>query len=274
MRIQPSPTARVFLMACILLLFFGEFPLRAEQATHTLGKGQTIYSVARRYGVPQALIIAANDITDPRNVPVGTVLTIPGTYEVQRGDSYYGIARRFGVALEELFAANDRSADSLLRVGEVLLLPQNARSLENSEDGAEIANGRRDNLPARDIIPDSGTESAEWPVSGTRSVMSGKLPGVTISGKVGDEVRSIASGRVRYTGPYSGFGRVVIVQSPEGYVYVYGGTDNVVVEVGDLVLPGSLLGLLGRGAQTDEPTLYFSVWKGNEPIRPEDAPRG
>jgi lipoprotein NlpD len=264
--------SKYILRSVILVLVLGLAVglLSAETATHTLARGETIYSVAREYGVPQALIIAANDISDPRNVPVGTVLRIPGTYEVQRGDSYYGIARKFEVELSELLEANDRSADSVLRVGEVLVLPAGARSGDNSEN----ANANGDISDSRDMLIDSGSDSLEWPITGDRAPVSGKLPGVLISGTVGDEVRSIASGRVRYTGPYSGFGRVVIVQSPEGYVYVYGGTESIVVNVGDLVVSGSLLGLLGRGTYSDNPTLYFSVWKGNVPVRPENAPRG
>lgn len=253
------------------------FPLAAESATHVVERGQTIYSIARSYGIPQALIIAENDIADPRNVAVGTVLVIPGTYEVQRGDSYYGIARRFDVELADLLAMNDRTADTILREGDVLVLPSTARS-SHAGEASETDDGRledrTDISDPRDIVLD-GTEdvSESWPLPGDRSPMSGKLPGVMIRGDLGDEVRSVASGRVRYTGTYSAFGRVVMVQSPEGYLYVYGGTDRVIVSVGDLVAPGALLGVLGRGPHSEDPALYFSVFKGNEPVSPEDAPR-
>ena len=263
----------------------------AESVTHVVERGQTIYSIARRYGIPQAIIIAENNIADPRSVPVGTALVIPGVYRVERGDSYYGIARRFGVELEELLSTNDRSADTLLREGEVLVLPTGARSMElaaeasrNTErsdaDGSspsetEESVESQDILEPRDMVLHGNADVSEsWPLSGTRSPLSGKLPGVMIRGDIGDEVRSVASGRVRYTGTYSAFGRVVMVQSPEGYLYVYGGTDRVIVDVGDLVTEGALLGVLGQGPHSSDPALYFSVFKGDVPVRPEDAPRG
>lgn len=271
---ETRPRYLIAAFVCSLLAV----PVEAQSATHVVERGQTIYSIARSYGIPQALIIAENDITDPRNVAVGTVLVIPGTYQVQRGDSYYGIARRFGVELADLLEVNDRRADTILREGDILLLPTSARE-GNLESPADPANDGfedpADISDPRDMVLDGSNDVSEsWPLSGARSPMSGKLPGVMIRGEVGDEVRSVASGRVRYTGTYSAFGRVVMVQSPEGYLYVYGGTDRVIVSVGDLVASGALLGVLGRGPHSEDPALYFSVFKGNEPVPPEDAPRG
>jgi LysM repeat protein len=46
---------------------------------HVLQPGQTLYSVSRQYGVLVRELMQANGITDPRTVPAGRSLLIPGT---------------------------------------------------------------------------------------------------------------------------------------------------------------------------------------------------
>jgi lipoprotein NlpD len=104
--------------------------------------------------------------------------------------------------------------------------------------------------------------------------MEGKLPGVMIQGDFGDAVTSVSSGRVIYAGPHTSFGNVVFVQSSQGYIYVYGGNEQVVVSVGEEVAAGSPIGSLGRSPAEQRALLYFSVWKDNTFVSPEKAPRG
>lgn len=54
-----------------------EEPPTAEPQTHTVQAGETLSSISRQYDVAVADLIAANNIPNPDNIPVGTVLTIP-----------------------------------------------------------------------------------------------------------------------------------------------------------------------------------------------------
>ena len=45
--------------------------------TYTVKPGDTIYSIAREHNVSPAAIVAANDLTDPNNILIGTELLIP-----------------------------------------------------------------------------------------------------------------------------------------------------------------------------------------------------
>ena len=45
---------------------------------HTVRKGQTLYALGRKYGVPVAAIIAANPGLDPKDMKVGSQVVIPG----------------------------------------------------------------------------------------------------------------------------------------------------------------------------------------------------
>ena len=48
--------------------------------THTVVAGETVYHIANQYGVSVGRLMAANSLTDPRELRVGEVLTIPGSY--------------------------------------------------------------------------------------------------------------------------------------------------------------------------------------------------
>ncbi len=49
----------------------------STETTHTVQVGDTVYSIARKYGVTVEEIAAANNLTDPNRVTVGQTLIIP-----------------------------------------------------------------------------------------------------------------------------------------------------------------------------------------------------
>lgn len=234
--------------------------LAADQLTHTVERGETLYGISRSYNVPVSAVQDANGIDDPRDISVGVELVIPSVYRVEKGDTYYGIARRYEVTVDELLELNDRRESTLLQVGETLYVP-GGRAGGDDEDLPSVA----------ETVTDR--EAGYWPHPGRRVRMDGKLPGVSIQGSTGDDVVSVSSGRVIYAGPYTTFGRVVIVQSGAGYIYVYGGNRSISVSVGDLVQPGTPIGELGEAPDGGRSRLYFSVWKNDSFVDPSRAPR-
>lgn len=89
--------------------------------------GDSIYSIARRYGMDPQKIISDNELANPNNLVVGQTLvlmtdTIPHT--VVRGNSLYSIARNYGVTLAQLQSANPQITDrSRLQIGQVVNVP-------------------------------------------------------------------------------------------------------------------------------------------------------
>ena len=48
--------------------------------SHVVAPGETVYHIATEYGVSVGRLMAANGLSDPRELRVGQVLTIPGAY--------------------------------------------------------------------------------------------------------------------------------------------------------------------------------------------------
>lgn len=263
-----------FLIALILAL--APSGAVSDPVTHVIEKGETLYGISRSYNVPVSAVRDVNGIQDPRDLAVGVELVIPSVHRVEKGDTYYGIARTHDISVDELLELNGRTSASVLRAGDTLYVP----GLQGDTDGvSRTAATRGGQDPGDREFPQvaetvgPGDTSGYWPHPGRRVRMDGKLPGVSIQGSVGDDVVSISSGRVIYAGPYTTFGRVVIVQSASGYIYVYGGNRSLSVTVGDLVQPGTMIGELGEAPDAGRSRLYFSVWKNDSFVDPSRAPR-
>ena len=67
---------------------------------YTVQPGDTLYSIAQRFGVSPQRVIRTNSLAEPRSLPVGQgllLLTPALSYTVRQGDSLSAIAAHFGV---------------------------------------------------------------------------------------------------------------------------------------------------------------------------------
>ncbi|WP_083759417.1 LysM peptidoglycan-binding domain-containing M23 family metallopeptidase [Rhodospirillum centenum] len=106
----------------------GARPLPVRQAptgTIFVSKGETVYDVARRYGVPLRDLIEANRLEPPYTLRAGQplVLPVPQEYVVRKGDTIYAISRQYQIDMGELVRLNGISAPYTIRVGQTLRLP-------------------------------------------------------------------------------------------------------------------------------------------------------
>ena len=95
--------------------------------TYTVKAGDTLYSIARKYGITVDALKNANGKTS-NLLSIGEVLVIPTTtsttrtYTVKSGDSLWKIASNYGVSVGAIKQANNLSND-LLSIGQVLIIP-------------------------------------------------------------------------------------------------------------------------------------------------------
>ncbi len=76
---------------------------------YTIKNGDSLYSIARRYGTTSERIALDNGITNPAALTVGQTIVIRQpevVYTVEEGDNLYSIAQRFGVTVNQLWRNN------------------------------------------------------------------------------------------------------------------------------------------------------------------------
>lgn len=110
----------------------GTAPVPAPRV-HIVRRGDTLYSIARYYGVSMTELVAINGIANPDRIYIGQRLVIPGlgvrpiaaprTHIVQKGETLLEIALRYGVTMQALQAANNISDPDHIEVGQVLVIP-------------------------------------------------------------------------------------------------------------------------------------------------------
>lgn len=91
----------------------------------TVQKGDSAYSLSRRYNVPLRDLIEANKLAPPYRLEVGQRLILPTSrqYIVQKGDSLYSISRMHNVDVSELTRLNNLSPPYAVQAGQPLRLP-------------------------------------------------------------------------------------------------------------------------------------------------------
>lgn len=94
---------------------------------YVVKSGDSVYAIARRYGVAMEEIVQANQLSDPNILAVGQALIIPGgqqRHKVLRGQTLYSIAQEHGISLQRLLAANPSITDpSRIYPGQIVLIP-------------------------------------------------------------------------------------------------------------------------------------------------------
>ena len=254
----------------------------AEDLVHVVGRGETIYSLSRLYGVTADQLMRANGIADPSTLQAGRRLVIPVNtpvaapivtvantqtlvdYRAVRGDTLFSIARTHGITLQRLLEINRFSSSHVLKAGDVIKVPGQNPAVNPAHAGNSAAIAR--------TVP-NGVLALRWPVTPRNiTYMTGEM-GVVVEGEHFETVRSLTHGNVVSAGPWRKFGRVVIIETTGGYYYMYGGCETITVRVGDRITPGMELGRLGINAVTERPQLFFMVFRNDAPIDPALAPR-
>jgi murein DD-endopeptidase MepM/ murein hydrolase activator NlpD len=87
--------------------------------------GDTVYAIARRYGVAMRDVIDANRLEAPFLLQVGQSLKLPPprVYVVAAGDTVFSISRRFGVDMRTLVSMNKLRAPYQVAAGQKLSMP-------------------------------------------------------------------------------------------------------------------------------------------------------
>ena len=125
----------------------------APQTTvHIVQRGETLFSIAHRYGSTVDAITHENGIRDPRQIYVGQRLTIPGgrrdlgtletvSYIVQAGDTLASIARNHLTTWQNLTQVNGLLSPNVVYAGQIIEVPALNAPMEQQETTHPPRNG-------------------------------------------------------------------------------------------------------------------------------------
>ena len=192
------------------------------------------------------------------------------------------LARRAGT-LKELIDRMEREIAGARRAAEEARKAEEAQAREVRERFAQAA--FRDparlapKIPfaeAKGMLPRpvSGATSREF---GVPDGYGGTTRGISIATRPKAVVVSPADGWVAFAGPFRSFGQLLIINAGGGYYLLLAGMDQINVEVGQFVLAGEPVAIMGQtssvspaaGAiETNDPVLYIEFRKDGGSVDP------
>jgi septal ring factor EnvC (AmiA/AmiB activator) len=108
--------------------------------------------------------------------------------------------------------------------------------------------------------------------------LGGTEKGITISARAGAQITAPCDGWVVYAAPFRNYGQVLILNAGGGYHVVLAGMERIAVNVGQFVLTGEPIAVMGGGpgassqeaaaAGSDKSALYVEFRKDGVPIDP------
>jgi murein DD-endopeptidase MepM/ murein hydrolase activator NlpD len=235
-------------------------------STYTVENGDTIASIATKYGISSNTILWANQLTRKSKIKVGQTLVIlpisSVKHKVVKGDTIQKIAKKYHGDVDEIISYNGLE-DGKLTAGEMVIIPDG--EMPAIVVAPKAAKGKTSKY--------SGPEISGFfihPAPGTRrSQGTHGHNGIDMAGAVGTPIRASAGGTVIVAssgGWGGGYGSYVVIKHSNGTQTLYGHLSRVHVSVGQSVDRGETIGLLGNTGRSTGPHLHFEIRGAKNPF--------
>ncbi|MBQ3883375.1 MAG: peptidoglycan DD-metalloendopeptidase family protein [Succinivibrio sp.] len=271
--------------------------------TYQVKPGDTLYSIAFRYGKDYRELAQKNNIDVPYNISVGQIIHLNSKtttvapvannqkiYIVKNGDTAVSVAKKHGLTLSQLVKANQLKKPYSLEVGQKLNL-DTSKSIASAQTnpklvpvaGSEnktstsVAQVQSENMapaaineaaPVRIVSGKTASVSGVswmWPAKGTviRNFSSSNK-GIDIAGSRGQNINAAAAGQVVYSGnALRGYGNLVIINHNNEFLSAYAHNDMLLVKEGQNVKRGQVIAKMGS-TDASRVMLHFEIrYKGN-----------
>lgn len=92
--------------------------------------------------------------------------------------------------------------------------------------------------------------------------------GIDFAGKMGTEIKAVASGVVTHAEDRNGYGQLVEINHGNGYKTRYAHCATLKVSIGDIVRKGDVIALMGSTGRSTGPHVHFEVFKNGRSVDP------
>ena len=273
-----------------------------------VANGETLDTISGRYGVPASALLAAKGLSSASEVKSGTHLVVPvyhadgravaSTEKEKAGKKHDTEVADADVSkaakkVKEKEKEKTAKADKAAKDAEKSASKDAKESKGAAVAEAEPSKSSEVKKPAIDKTPTGNLESGaaqsknaltgaqadaagtepefRWPARGRiiQGFKSGGNDGINISVPAGTSVRAAESGTVVYSGDgLKGYGNLVLIKHPNGFVSAYGNNGELDVKRGEQVKRGQVIAKSGDTGNVNSPQLHFELRKGSTPVDP------
>jgi len=264
--------------------FVGYVKSPHERSAYVVQRGDTVYRISKKFGVPIRNIINDNQLSPPYRLQIGDQIRITrfvgaANHTVRKGDTLYSISRQNHVSVSALARLNNVKAPYRIRIGQILRLPKNRQVASNQysklRGTPKTSKTRRSKKVPELRAPPRTSSRFLWPVRGKIISRFGKKKGglyndgLNIAAAAGSPVRAAENGVVAYGGSeLAGFGNLILIKHSGGYVTAYAHNSVLLVKRGQTVRRGQIIAKVGSTGAVARPQLHFEIRKGRRSVNP------
>ena len=222
---------------------------------HTVQPGQTLYRIAKAYGIEEQSLARINGIRDPTQLKASQRLFIPGATHVLK-----------------VPATVSTSASTPVRPKPAPAAPQRRPAPAAGTPAAKPPLAIKSAPAAVSARPEKGIFI--WPAKGRLLSKFGTqgqkvYKGIEIGVPKGTAVVAAASGKVIYSGnAIPGYGNLVILEHSDSFFSVYGYNQENLVKMDDHVGQGDKIALSGLPPSGQSARLHFEIRRGKSAVNP------
>jgi murein DD-endopeptidase MepM/ murein hydrolase activator NlpD len=220
---------------------------------HVVAPGETLSKISHLYGKPVGELAKANSIAVTARLNVGDRLVIPGVRTSAAQPKLVPVVAEATPAPSPQSAEPTPSASVFTPVAET---PAATDAIKTAEGTGSLPKFR-------------------WPANGRVITAFGPTTngqqndGINIAVPENTPVKAAEDGVVAYAGnELKGYGNLVLVRHPNGYVTAYAHAKELLVKRGDQVKRGQVIARSGQSGNVNAPQLHFEIRKGASPVDP------
>lgn len=232
----------------------------ARPGHYRVQQGDTLYSIAFRFGLDFRKLAHANNIDSSYTIYPGQQLVLR---ESEPGSAPQSAAASSAASSQAPPRPAAREPSSSTRdVATPTVAP------------APVTESNNASAPVRTSPPPTASSSSlewVWPHDGkivrTFNANVSDQKGVDLTGQIGDSVKAAANGTVVYAGNgLPGYGNLIIVEHPGSLLSAYAFNQELLVSERDTVSKGQVIARMG--SQGDQPRLHFEIRQEGKPVDP------
>lgn len=223
---------------------------------HRVRRGDTLYTIAWRYGVDFQELAGWNGISPPYTIYPGQSLRL--SYPVTR-------------VAPDTPGQEHKKASSGSSATTAKTAPEAKVAARRSSDNKGNLTGQKQKVVDSNLLERTNLVW-QWPTNGRLeqrfSNVDPSRKGIKISGSSGQRVVAAESGKVVYAGSgLIGYGRLIIIKHNKNYLSAYGHNRKLLVNEGEVVKKGQQLAEMGKNG-AGKPTLHFEIRRNGTPVNP------
>ena len=256
--------------------------VRVPLKTITVARGDTLYSLSRKYEIPVNDLAVMNNLSAPFVLSAGQKIRVPDLPVTKPAP-----AKTTTKAATSTKTATEKT--KIVKPAEktepkVTTKPaQTKTETKKTQPKAETKTAQKTQTKTTakttttksQTVPARSASKFTWPVRGTilshYGAKTGGLynDGINISAASGATVVAAENGVVAYAGnEVRGMGNLIIIQHADGWMTVYAHLNSMAVRRGVRVSVGQKIGTVGQTGKVTKPQLHFEIRKGTKSYNP------